>query len=80
MTISAKQSSKYAFPTCDPIRVEYFSSAEEMNIRYNELLFDETIHSFLPLPIKNKKGYWKIEIEKYSDKWLKKYGNIKPKN
>lgn len=54
-------------PKCKPIELEEYSNKEQFNIRYNELLFDESVHSFYPRPEKNKKGYWVMEVERYKN-------------
>ena len=65
-------------PTCKKVELEFYSSGKELNERYNELmgllLTDNTIHSFFPQPVKNKKGYWVMEVERYTKEWIKKYG------
>jgi len=43
--------------------------------KYNELLSQETTQSIYMDKVPNKKGYWQIEWETYTEKWLKKYGN-----
>ena len=68
-----KSDTKTYLPTLKKTRVEYFENAKKAVERYNELLNMPNVYSLFIDPVKGKKGYWSVEIQEYTDKWLAKY-------
>ena len=61
-------------PSCKKIKLEFYDNIKKAVERYNELLNNPRVHSLFIDPVKNKKGYWSLEVEEYTDGWFSKYG------
>lgn len=61
-------------PPTKKTRFEYYDNGKKAVERYNELLKDSKICSLFLDPVRDAKGYWVIEIEEFSESYLKKYG------
>jgi len=73
MTIMRSGCNFYLPPT-KKARFEYYDNGKKAVERYNELLKDSKVCSLFLDPVRDAKGYWVIEIEEFSESYLKKYG------
>ena len=71
--LDSKYKKTNAIPSCKKPKLEFYDNAKKAVERYNELLNMPNVYSLFIDPVKGKKGYWSVEIQEYTDKWLAKY-------